>query len=399
MKYLLPLLFFSLPAFAFKVDLSGNIEAQGRKTWNNEDAKKELFQDWDNSEFYMLYGNLGGKVDVKGGSRFEANWLVRHSYSELYSPENPAQDEYLVTNVFTFPRTLVARDIFKLQYEKQENNYRTDSVLNKFIYQWNFEEHRFTIGRMFINYGQGEIFNPLNPFNQPTALNSITNFAQGNDGVNFTFYANDKHTLNFYFLGDKSIENYEGQIDKTVWLHGEYSYSEQLQLDYVLGEDQNRHKIGGQFTYLADEAMIFGQLLYQSDYVNMKKSHNLWDILLGYDEQMNSKWHLRIEGGYQKRNRMQPEGFNLNNRFLPTEYFLAIANKYEIHPLVNLSGTIITDIKSGFTYLVAKSTFSLSHNTEAELFAFSPISKGEGEEFPVQKLVTTDVGLTLRAFF
>ncbi len=398
MKYLLAFFLFPLSALAVKVDLSGNLEAQGRKTWNNEEAKQELMQGWDHSEFYMLYGNLGAKIDIKGGSRFEANWLVRHTYSDLYQPDTPGQDEYLVTSVFTFPQTLVARDIFKLQYEKQENKYRTDSVLNKFMYQWNFEEHRFTIGRMFINYGQGEIFNPLNPFNQPTALNSITNFAQGNDGVNFTFYANDKHTLNFYFLGDKSIDNYEGQIDKTLWLHGEYAYSDKLQFDYVIGEDQNRQKVGGQFTYLAEEAMIFAQLLYQSDYVTNKKSHNLWDVLLGYDEQLTSKWHLRIEGGYQKRNRLQT-GMNLNNRFLPTEYFLAVANKYEVHPLVNVSGTVVTDVKSGFTYLVAKSTISLSNNTEAEFFAFSPVIKGEGEEFPVQKLVTTDVGLTLRAFF
>lgn len=399
MKYLLPLLLFSLSAHAVKVDLSGNIEAQGRKTWNNDEAKKELQQDWDNSEFYLFYGNLGAKIDVKGGSRFEANWLIRHSYSQLYQPETPGMDEYLVTNVFTYPRTIVARDIFKLQYEKQENNYRLDSVLNKFMYQWNYDEHRFTIGRMFINYGQGEIFNPLNPFNQPTALNSITNFAQGNDGVNFTFYADDKHTLNFYFLGDKSIDNYDGQIDKTLWLHGEIAYSDSLQFNYVIGEDQKRHKIGGQVSYLGDEAMFFGQLLYQSDLVNGKKSHNLWDVLLGYDEQLTSKWHIRIETGYQKKNRMQPEGFDLNNRFLPTEYFFALANKYEIHPLVNVSGTIITDVKSGFTYLVAKSTFSLSENTEAEIFAFSPVAKGKGDEFPVQKLVTTDIGLALRAFF
>ena len=398
MKYLLPFLLLPLAAHAVKIDLSGNIEAQGRKTWNNEEAKQELMQNWDNSEFYMFYSNLAAKIDIKGGSRFEANWLVRHAYSDLYQSDVPGQDEYLATNVFTFPRVIVARDVFKLQYEKQENKYRTDSVLNKFMYQWNFEEHKVTVGRMFINYGQGEIFNPLNPFNQPIALSSIAQFSQGNDGANFSFYPDDKHSLHFYFLGDKSLDNYEGQIQKTVWLHGEYAQSENIQIDYVMGEDQNRHKIGGQLTYLADAAMIFGQVLYQSDYVNQKPSHNLWDIVLGYDEQLTSKWHLRLEGGYQKRNRIQDDQ-RLDNRFLPTEYFLAIANKYEIHPLINLSGIVASDVKSGFTYLVAKSTFSLSNNTEAELFAFSPVAKGNEDEFPVQKFVTTDVGLTLRAFF
>lgn len=392
MKYLLPFLFLPLSVFAIDVEFSGNLEGQGRKTWNNEEAREDLMQSWDQSEFYMLYGNLGAKIDVKGGSRFEANVLGRHTYSELY------ENDYLATSVFTFPQKLVARDIFKLKYDKGENNYRTEVVLNKFMYQWTFEEHRFTVGRMFINYGQGEIFNPLNPFNQPTSLNSITNFSQGNDGVNFTFYVDEKHVMNFYVLGDKSQEGYEGQLEKTLWLHGEYAHSEELQFDYVVGEDQNRHKIGGQVTYLAEEAMIFGQLLYQSDYVNQRKSHNLWDVVLGYDEQLTSKWHLRVEGGYQKRNRYQ-EVMSFNTRFLPTEYFLALSNKYEIHPLVNLQGSIITDVKSGFTYFVGRSTFSLSSNTEAEIFAFSPVAKGSSTEFPVQKLVTTDVGLTLRAFF
>ena len=68
MKYLLAFFLFPLSALAVKVDLSGNLEAQGRKTWNNEEAKQELMQGWDHSEFYMLYGNLGAKIDIKGGS-------------------------------------------------------------------------------------------------------------------------------------------------------------------------------------------------------------------------------------------------------------------------------------------------------------------------------------------
>lgn len=398
MKFFLALFLISLSAHALKVDLSGNIEAQGRKTWNNEEAKKELMQNWDHSEFYMLYGNLAGKIDIKGRSRFEGNWFIRHSYSNLYQTDTPGLEEYAVTNIFTYPQTLVARDIFKLQYDRQENNYRIDSVINKLIYQWYFEDVKVTTGRMYINYGQGEIFNPLNPFNQPTALSAITNFAQGNDGVNFTFYADDNHTLHFYFLGDKSIDNYEGQIDKTIWLHGEYTFSEKLQFDYVIGEDQKRQKAGGQITFLAEDAMIFSQLLYQSNYVNHKRSDNLWDLMLGYDEQLTSKWHLRVEAGYQKKDRYL-ESFNLSNRFLPTEYFLGISNQYEIHPLIKLSATVINDLKTGFTYLVGKSTYSISSNTEAEFFAFTPMAKGEGETNLVQKLVSTDVGLTLRAFF
>jgi hypothetical protein len=253
------------------------------------------------------------------------------------------------------------------------------------------------VGRMYVNYGQGEVFNPINPFNQPTGLTSISQVAQGNDGFSFTFFANEQHMIQFLLLGDKSIEGYEGQIDRTLWAHGEYQYSENLQLDYVIGEDQNRQKLGGQVSYQLEEAMIFSQILYQSENVKNEPSNNLWDLMVGYDQQMTNKWHIRFEGGYQKENRFAtPQNFE---RFLPTEYFAALANVFEAHPLVKLNGTIINDIKSGFTYFIAKGTYSVTKSTEAEIFGFSPVSKGDSADNQAQKLVTTDIGVALRAFF
>jgi hypothetical protein len=398
---LLSALFLTSNAWSMTGDVSGNVEAQTRKSWNNPEAKDELFQDWDEEQFSLLYGNLNGKLELDGGSRFEANWFVRHSYSDLYQPENNpvmGDDPYLATRIFTFPNDLVARDVFKLQYRKQENKYLTESVLNKFYYEWSYDEHRFTVGRMYINYGLGEIFNPINPFNQPTGLTSISQVAQGNDGLNFTFFVNEKYTLNFYLLGDKKIENYEGQIDRTLWVHGEYQATEELQLDFIAGEDQNRHKLGGQVAYRFSEAMVFAQGLYRSHFVNHKESQTLVDLMLGYDQQMTSKWHVRFEGGYQEKDDFALPG-SFGDRFLPTEYFVALANVYEIHPLLKLGGTLINDVKSGFTYLVVRNTYSLSDNVEAELFGYVPVGKGDAADNVAQKLVTTDVGLALRAFF
>lgn len=392
MAYIFFLILLSLDAFSeVKKELSGNLEAQGRHTWNNDQAKEDLFQTWDEEDFYLIYGNLNGKIEMND-SRLEANWFVRHSHSDLY------KSDFFATRIFTFPNRLVARDLFKLQSKKEGDKYVTEYVLNKFYYEWNYGEHRFMAGRMYINYGQGEIFNPINPFNQPTGLTSISQVAQGNDGLNFTFFMNDWHTMNFYILGDKSFNGYEGEIERTLWIHGEYQYSDSLQLDYVVGEDQNRQKLGGQASYKFEEAMVFSQVLYQTEYVNDDPSNHLWDILLAYDEQINNKWHIRVEGGYQKKN----EFINLasfGERFLPTEYFVALANQYEIHPLVKLNGTIINDIKSGFTYFIAKSTFDLGHSIEADIFGYVPVAKGDAADNPAQKLVTTDIGMALRAFF
>ncbi|MGE3610907.1 MAG: hypothetical protein AB7I27_15055 [Bacteriovoracaceae bacterium] len=372
-------------------DLSGNVEAQGRHAWNNQDAKDDLYQKWDQKDFYLIYGNLNGKVELNG-SRVEANWFVRHSYSELY------RDKYLAPQIYTYPNKLVARDIFQFQYKKQENNYQIESILNKLFYEWDYEEHKFAIGRMYINYGQGEIFNPINPFNQPTGLTSISQVAQGNDGMAFTFFVNENYSVDFYILGDKQQDGYSGQIEKTVWIHGEYQANEDLQLDYVLGQDQKRLKAGGQVSYQFPSIMVFGQTLYQSDYVDDTESHPMWDVMLGADQQVTSKWHVRFEGGYQKKNRFN-QTIDFSSRFLPTEYFAALANQYDIHPLVKVGLTVINDFKTGFTYGLAKSTFNLKKDLEADIFAYSPVTKGSESSNVAQKLVTTDIGLALRAFF
>lgn len=405
MKLLVLFLIFICTSIAWskvETEISGNIEGQARNSWNNPEAD-DLLQDWDQEQFYLLYGNLNGRLDF-GNSRFEANWFVRYSQSDLYDPEPNIfgrSDPYVATQFYTFPNTLVARDIFKLQYERQDGDHQLESVLNKFYYEWNYNEHRFMIGRMYVNYGLGEIFNPINPFNQPTGLTSIQQVAQGNDGISFTFFATDSHMIQFLLLGDKRHEDYDGEITKTVWAHGEYQYSDKLQLDYVIGEDQKRQKVGGQLTYRFEEAMVFTQVLYQTEYVDDEPSDNLWDVLLGYDQQLTSLWHIRFEGGYQKRDELiQRDDTNFfGDRFLPTEYFVALANVYEIHPLVKLSATIVNDVKSGFTYLIGKGTYDLGHNMEVELFGYAPVSQGDSVENPAQKLVTTDAGLALRAFF
>ncbi len=376
----LALLLLSFSAFSeVDVDFSGNLEAQARRSWNN-DLAKDLFQDWEEEDFYLVYGNLNSKLDF-GNSRV--------------APFPP----YVAPLIFTFPNKLVAREIFKLTHDKRDDDHREELVLNKLYYQWSSDDLRFMLGRMYIHYGQGEIFNPINPFNQPTGLTSVSQVAQGNDGVNFTFFVNERHTLDFFFLGDKSITNYDGEIERTLWIHGEHQLSDSLQFDYVLGQDQNRNKFGGQVRRSFEEATLFVQALYQTDFTNDEESHPLWDAMLGYDQQVTSKWHVRIEGGYQKRNRFVGLESALGERFLPTEYFVAFANQFEVHPLVKLTGTIVNDVKSGFTYFITRNTFDLGHDTEAEIFGFLPAAKGSDIENPAQKLVTTDIGVALRTFF
>jgi hypothetical protein len=404
---ILSLLYFLDSAFAnIKSEFSGNVEAQTRHAWNNPNSDEApLNQDWKETNFHLMYGNFAAKISDEG-YRLNTNVFGRYSRSDLY------QDNYFATQIYNFPNKLVARDVFKMFHRDSTGRDSTEIVVNKFFLEIDHGTDKFSIGRLYINYGLGEIFNPINPFNQPTGLTAIAQIAQGNDGINFTFFKSDVHTMNFYFLGDKRIDGYEGEINRTLWLHGEYRATDKLQYDYVIGDDQRRNKIGGQISYSGENALVYLQGLYQSKLSNEVDSHKLVDITGGHDQQLTNKWHLRIEAGYQEQLKisdpvaLQTQATSLGNRFLPAEYFVAVANIYEVHPLVKLGGTIIGDIKSGYNYFVTRNSFNLSKNTEAELFAYLPLSKGEKVSLnnltPIstsQNLITTDIGLALRAFF
>lgn len=391
-KIALASLLLTTQAYAIRTEFSGNIEGQYRDTRNNSEAKQDLNQKWDHENFKLLYGNINNRTEFDNNTALEVNWFGRYTNSDLY------KNNYTAPMIFTFPRKLVARDLFQLQHKTQTATDTTETTLNKFFYEMDSDDSSWIVGRMYINYGQGEIFNPINPFNQPTGLTSIQQVAQGNDGGEARFYLSDKHTVEFYLLGDKQLTQYNHQLSKTLWVHGEYQATDKLQLDYVGGEDQRRHKAGGQASYRLEEAMIFGQALFQSRRIDDEESQNLWDVMLGFDQQFTSKWHFRFEGGHQKRDRFASL-MNFSDRFLPSEYFVAISNQVEVHPLVKVNVTLINDIKSGFNYGILKSTFDLGHNMEAEIFGYTPVGKGDSADQPAQKLVTSDIGLALRAFF
>lgn len=391
MKKFLFLIFITTSSYAqIKTEISGNAEVQGRHSWNNREARKEFLQNWREEDFYLGYGNLNGKA-TWSGLTFESNVFARHSRSDLY------ENDYAAVRFFNFPERLVARDLFKLQHLNETDSSRDEVVLNKFYLQWETEDSRFLVGRFYINYGLGEIFNPLNPFNQPTGLTSIAQVAQGNDGIAFSLFSSEKHKVDFFLLGDKRYDDYDGEIQRTLWVHGEIQVNGNLEVEYVLGEDQDRNKAGAQASYQWDDNLIFFQALYQSAIISDKPSNNLIDVLIGYDRQLTTKWHVRMESGYQKENRFL-QGV-ASERFLPTEYFVALANQYEIHPLVKVTATFINDIKSGFTYGLARLTYSLSDNSEVEIFGYSPVARGDRADNVTQKLVTQDVGGALRYYF
>lgn len=378
------------------LDIYGNAEMQTRSTTNASSARELPFlgQDWKRSQFSALAANLGGTARW-GASQIDFNWFARRSFSPLY------RRDYLATHIMNFPNTLVARNLFRLSQHDQDDTGVTDSVLNKFQYELSLEHSRLSFGRMFINYGLGEVFNPMNPFNQPLGLAGFTNLAQGSDGIKTSYFLNERTTLNFYLLGNKDQPGSENHITRTLWFQGEFRPGNNLQLDFVGGEDQKRDKLGGQISWTPAEAMYFAQTLFSTNRLDGEASESLWDLLVGYDRQFTPTWHLRVEGGYQDSDKrlVVQNPLALQGRFLPFESFLAIAPQWEAHPLLKLSATVVHDFKTRFGYGLARASYSLAKDIEWDIFGLSPIYRNGAKASLIQRIVTTDLGTAVRAFF
>lgn len=392
MNYLLLLSFFSFGASAaITFDYFGNVEMQTRHAWSHQ-AATDAGESWEQEDFNLLYGNLSGRVGVDQNS-IEFNVFARYAHSNLF------EEESLNTQIYNFPERIVSRDLFRLTHNEDTNDSRTDLVINKLFYEWETEDSRFVFGRMFINYGMGEVYNPINPFSTPQGITVLNNVAQGSDGLKFTLFPSIDHTINFYILGDKRYYDYDGgRYARTLWVQGEVLIDEKWQAIYIAGEDQKRFKAGFQISYQLAKGLLFAQYLRSGEPQGEIEGSTFDDYLLGFDRQINSKWHLRIEAGYQKEDLLRDYSV-FDERFLPMEYFVALSNIFEVHPLVKVSASIINDPESNFNMVVFKSTYNAYSNFEVDFYALTPVRSDSSEETLGQQVISTDVGLSLRYFY
>lgn len=379
----------------FKAGLQGNLELQTRVSKNSTAARATpLNQNWTDGQFSMAHGNLNFKSQFKE-SRVEVNWFFRHAQSSLY------QEQRKNVNLINFPNVLVSRDVFKLQYNRQDKDFQTDSILNSFYYELDGEDSSFLIGRMIINYGSGHFFNPINPFNQPLGLTNQRNIHQASDGMMASFYPSTRSKINFFLLGDKNQEDYENQITRTLWIQGDYKLSEYLRANYVIGEDQRRNKGGGELRYEESSYALFIQALYTSNLINRKPSENLFDVVFGASRKMGERWKLSLETGYQERDRRIStlNALNFEDRLLPYEFFVAPGVEVTLSDRWSSQTHIVYDPKAKFVFGKTRLSWDFSRYTALDFFASAPLSIKREEASLGQRLLTTDVGLALRLMF
>lgn len=391
--FLITLLFLlSLPAFAkskkeaekpldYEYSHVGSVGAQARLLVRRDVSP----ENWDSpTDFYFVHGNFNPKLRVEKHT-FENSVFYRRADSTIYRTNT------LVKEPLLFPKDLMAREAIDMTMHLESPTYRSDLIIHKLSYVYEFDKFRWEMGRFFINYGLGETFNPVNPFNLPTGLFVINDISQGSDGARTTWFLNDNVDFNFYALGSKDYLDPNRSVHPTFYAQMEMRL-DTFQMNLSGGLDQRRTKGGGQLSYSFTDYLAFFQGFYQS---SLDKRQSLTDMVFGLDRQMTQYWHMRIEASYQENDKTE----FISSRFLPQEYMIALAQEFEAHPLVKLKPVLTFDPESYQTYGIFKVTINATQNFDMEFYGMQYLLNRPHKEVLRQKIMNGEAGIRGQYFF
>ena len=390
---LMLLLLFNQAHAVIRSEFSGNLDAQAKKLKNSSTAEK-LGQNWDEEDMLLIYSNIKARFHFRR-SKININWFLRYSQSELY------KDDYVAPRFSVYPNNVVTRNIFKLEKIDEADGAVTESILNEFNYEWGDDETVFNIGRMPVTFGEGFVFNPINPFMLPTAFSTLQNINQGNDGMKFYIQSDKDFRFHFYIFGDKQFTDYNGQITRTLMFRGDWDYSDQVHINYILGEDQKRHKYGFEVRYSFDGGQVFAQAVRNSQRLDKEDpaDNGLFHYILGYEKDLSHNLSSRIEiGKYDQDNTYVEAAYNQN--FLPQKNFVALVNSITLTDLVKVQLNGSVDPKSGFSFFHMNVNHEYDKTLQFHVFMSGPMSRAKNEsQFAAQRVFAGEFGLGFRSVF
>ncbi len=363
--------------FSYEGSVGGQL-----KTMNRRDESPDRWPSPEN--FSLVHGSLNTKTQLDR-ARIESSFFYRRSASPLFETNNFTKE------LLVFPRELVVRELVDLNKNKNESNYRSDLLIHRLSYEKEWDTVRFELGRFFINYGLGEIFNPVNVYNLPNGLFVINDLSQASDGARTTYFYNENMDFVLYTLGDKDYTKVNHPINPTAMLQATWRYKD-WQFLATGGHDEEREKFGGEVSLRFSDYLGFAQVMYQSE---SPIEQSLTDAMFGLDRQITEPWHMRLEFAYQE----QPKNQLISTRFLSQEYTWALAQEYELHPLVKIKPVLTFDPETYLLYGIFKASLSLTQNFEIEAFASGNLNSDPTAENTRQKLLTRDLGIRGQYYF
>lgn len=344
----------------------------------------------------ILSGQFGAQMKLFNGS-LNAVWLARYAQSKLYEKSNLYAQGFAI-----YPTRVVNRELFKVDNIKTTNDHYSESIISNLYYQWEDEDFIFKGGRFDINYGEGLTFNPINPFHLPLTYSSYGFIKQGNDGLEFDFLSDPKLKLYLYLLGDRSINDYDNRISRTIFVRGSYAQSEQAEVGYILGEDEKRHKYGIEYKYSLPDSFIFGQFVRNTKRLDTDNSYSLTNYVLGYEKDLSSVWTIRIEGGKNDQDEKKNSSLYLLSQ-LPMKNFAALLTHYQISDALSLKANLANDPKSSLTYGRLAMEQKIGKYLEMQIYGGSVLSKNEEKSIEQGQtaglFIPNELGLGVRYIF
>lgn len=363
------------------------------KTLSNTDGAERLGSDWSSESLQQIYGQTGFDITVLE-NKMQFDTFFRHTNSTLLE-----EVDGVLTNQF-YPQQIVARDVFKMQHTKTNDDSKNDIIMHRMTYSWGDDEVAFTAGRMFIQYGEGHTINPINPFNHSANQSNVYGVSQANDGVRIILKKDTNLKLHLYFLGDKSFTDYDEEITRTVFLRGDWKKSNQTHINYILGEDQKRHKYGVEIKHSFGKGIGFLQLVRFSQQIDKQdaNSEGLFHSLAGYELDLTPIWTTRLELGKFQEDKINPIPGQIN--YLPFESFIALNNLFRLNDKITGELNLVNETSSKALFYKLSSSYSLNGSSEVRLFA-SGLSQepDEDPDYILQNLIPAELGFALRAKF
>lgn len=363
------------------------------KEVKTQEIAKDLGEDWSPAKIQQLYGSIGFDLNL-WSHHIHMNTYLRHAQSSLFEKDSPS------LAFSSYPQSVIARDVFRLEHKEQTDHSRSQAVLNHFTYDWGDDEITFTAGRMHIVYGEGLIINPINPFNHNSSLANSYGIDQSNDGFSFQLNKDPKLKLHFYFLGDKSYTDYDEDITRTIFMRGDWEVSKKTQVQYILGQDQNRHKYGVEIKTASHYGIGFMQLVRFSQKLDSESAdaEGLFHYLFGYEIDLSNVWTTRLEFG--KFEAVEGSTAELSTNYLPYESIIGLNNLFRINDNWNTELMMAHDSKSKSSFYKFSTSYDIDEAFTARIFASGTFSEAlEEAEYLTRHYIPSEIGLAIRANF
>lgn len=340
--------------------------------------------------FHAGYFNSNLVLDLNEKREIRFNWLFRYYNSEALYKEN------VPFRSLVYPARSISRNMFKLSKKDTGKYSYTESTLNEFNYNFKDGDTSVSLGRMFVHYGEGMTFNPINPFHRPLLYSNFKNNDQGNDGMIIALHPNDKTTLNIYLFGNQDLEDKNENVSRTIFLNASINLNSKNHLHLIAGEDQQRQTSGFEYKYSFDKGLFFIQGMSKSKRLDLKdESEKVYHALTGLEYDFSKYFSSRIETGHEGHDKKLGVGERSLN-YIALHNFYTLINQISLSDKTRLNLNYTRDFKTTFGYLQTELGYKASKNLEYRAFYSKTVSlKEKHKDAASQNSLPVELGLSL----